>query len=162
MQSPEERASTRPKSSELVDSRIKWRTQAETEAARGPPAGDHGDKAQRATTTDQKKAGPLNPGAHLSDVDPDADSSTSEEPPSSTSRWRSCWPGPGSTRPLATFPDARSGARLCPRERPVPTGDPGEATLGADDAPAYLLAEQTKANSDENPPIGREPRREIR
>jgi hypothetical protein len=139
---PEEHASSRPKSSELEDSRIKWRLSRD----RGRPRTPCGGHRRQGTTGRQnrpKEAGQLNPGSHLSDADPEVDSSSSEESSSSTS-WRSCGPGTGSTRPLATFPCARSGARLCLREVPGLAGDTGRATR-ADVTPA--LAEQARAKA---------------
>jgi hypothetical protein len=66
---------------------------------------------------DQKKPGPPNPGTHLSVWD-DTDSSSSEEPSLSVSCKSSGGSGFSSPRFLTIFPDARSGDRQCPWERP--------------------------------------------
>jgi hypothetical protein len=153
---PVERLSARPNSSELVNSRIKWRT-TRNEGRPGPPCGGPPATRQNGPPGQTKRGRvQLNPGAHLSDPDSDADSSSSKEASSTASI---PWPGPF-FRPLATFPVARSGARPCPVNHPAASGAPAGAIVGADATPTNLLVGRLKASGDKSPPKRGESQRE--
>ena len=143
---PEERASSRPKSSELEDSRIKRRPNGDKGRPR-TPCGSHRRQGTAGHQKRPKEAGQLNTGSNLSDVDPEVDSSSSSGEEKSSTSWRSCGPGTGSTWTLATFPCARCGARLCLLEGPCLAGDTGRATR-AGVTPALAVRARAKAMHD--------------
>jgi hypothetical protein len=130
---PVERLSRRPNSSELVKSRIKpppWKT-TKGETARGRPEGAPSARQNGPPSQTKRGRDRLNPGAHLSESDPVAESSSSEEASTSPIPW----PGP-LFRPLAISPGDRSGARFCPAKRPAVTGVLTGSTEGRRDPDA--------------------------